>query len=217
MCNKNTMKCIKYIPWWAWIIIIIIIGAGICSGAVAIKKAFIIEKEETEYGHKQEKEVERIEMSNTEIDFHLKKHDAKLDHEKETETERNAHKLYKIGIIFPCIVGILGAICCFIYLGFIRPKHQQQSNERNNGFPNVNGPSNVNVNQMNIPKAITSDYNNLRTMGYNKIDIIAAINNTTDLESALDYINQNVQNGYEPGARFSNNIEGNEETITVWI
>ena len=67
---------------------------------------------------------------------------------------------------------------------------------------------------MYIPKARSSDYNNLCTMGYKKNEIIKAINNTTNMEMALDYINQN---GDEPIAKFSNNIEQNEEMVTIWI
>jgi len=47
-----------------------------------------------------------------------------------------------------------------------------------------------------------------------KNEIIKAINNTTNMEMALDYINQN---GDEPIAKFSNNIEQNEEMVTIWI
>ena len=156
-------------------------------------------------------------MTNTEIDFHLKKHDAKLEHEKEMETERNAHTLYKIGLILPCILGVIGTVCLLIYLGFIRPKHQRQSNASNNGIPNESRSPNTMVNQMYIPKARTSDYNILRTMGYNKKEIVKAITNTTDMEMALDYINQNTQNGDEPKAQFSSNVERNEEMVTTWL
>ena len=230
MCKEATCKsciiCTKYVPWWIWLIFAALLIATIGGTIAGIKNALnALSVDITKEEYKRGNEMERIVMTETEIDFHLKKHDTNLQHERELEEGKNVHKLYKVGIILPCTVGIVALICLTIYLGFIRTKPRKHKPKKEE-----NGNLNTKECQITIPRARISDFNSLKLMGYNKMEIVKAINNSIDIDSAMDHIHQNgmdtnaqqalfntdkYENVDELQSNSNRNIE--DERVSIWI
>ena len=185
MCNRNTAICMKAIPWYVWLLIVICVTVIISLVGYGISTAINYEADETESSTKYEKKKESF--SDIDIDFHMEKHQAKLEHEQELAKMKEQHETVRVGIIVPCVLLMIVVIAGTSYAVFIR------KNSTNTAAAASNLPKGQNYEMkkcIRIPENRVTDFNQLIMMGYGRRETANAITNSGNIGSALDYLNR---------------------------
>ena len=104
-----------------------------------------------------------------------------------------SHEIYKTSIIAPCVLGVVAMICGVIYCMKIRPMNSRK-------LPNANGLA-IEMNERirndlaststcyEIPKSKLDEFQTLVKLGFNKLDVISAIQKSTNVVEALEMLN----------------------------
>ena len=185
MCNHTLLRFRKQNPICFALIItmiitlLIIVIALIVYGIQNIGTSFENESDIK----KTEKEKDKDKVEDVDIEFHIKKHKAELEHKKEMDAAEKSHELLKIGIILP-VCGIFVTALCLtlivIYRKNIATLFRAKSNvkvEAQHSKPN---------DRLKLPKSKINDFKTLINMGFDKKDIVTALNETKTIGFALD-------------------------------
>ena len=183
MCNRNKAIFMKAIPWYVWLLMVICVTVKISLVGYGISTAINYEADETESSTKYEKKKESF----SDIDFHMEKHQAKLEHEQELAKMKEQHETVRVGIIVPCVLLMIVVIAGTSYAVFIR------KNSTNTAAAASNLPKGQNYEMkkcIRIPENRVTDFNQLIMMGYGRRETANAITNSGNIGSALDYLNR---------------------------
>ena len=117
-----------------------------------------------------------------ELELHIKKHKAELDHKRQLEMDKHSHQLTKIGILLPsCGIIVFAILGTFIYYHM---KIKKQVNNENGKIKGIK----CNDDGLKIPKAKVNDFRELMMMGFEKRKIVKALCETESLDNALDLL-----------------------------
>ena len=187
---KNDKKC--KLPCWCYILIAIlaiILLISIIYGITSLTTSF--EKDESE--SKKESEGDNFKANDETYDFHIEKHRIDREHERLLHSTKLSHEIYKAGIIAPCVLGVVAMICGVVYFMKIRPMNSRK-------LPNANGLA-IEINERirndlaststcyEIPKSKLDEFQTLVKLGFNKLDVISAIQKSKNIVEALEMLN----------------------------
>ena len=188
--SNNDKKC--KLPCWCYILIAIlaiILLISIIYGITSLTSSFEKEKSET----KKESEGDNFRANDETYDFHIEKHRIDREHERLIHSSKLSHEIYKTGIIAPCVLGVVAMICGVIYCMKIRPMNSRK-------LPNSNGLA-IEMNERikndpaststcyEIPKSKLDEFQTLVKLGFNKLDVISAIQKSKNIVEALEMLN----------------------------
>ena len=192
MCNQN---CIKTMPKICWLFIALIsftvIGL-ITHGLVKLTQS--VHEKSVEKISKL-KETDEDSKNDYEMELHIRKHQATLEHNRISDEKKRQHELTKIGILVPASLVIVVVICAFGFAIFYLKCYKQMANNPNKTRTKNESLEEPNHGVASIPKRRLEDFNNLKNMGFDKIEAIEAINNSNSISVAIDYIASRKQLG----------------------
>ena len=131
---------------------------------------------------KMEKNEDKDKIKDFELELHIKKHQAELDHKRQLELDKHSHQLTKIGILLPSC-----GIIVFAILGTLIYHHMKNKKQVNIDNGKIQGIK-FNDDSFKIPKAKVNDFRELMIMGFEKRKIVKALCETESLDNASDLL-----------------------------
>ena len=162
-----------------------VIFIGVIAYYIASNLTSSFEKDEIETTT--DNEVIKGSENDFNLNIHLEKHRANLEHERKLTKDKHEHEMAKINIILPICVIIVLIICCTCLAILFKDK-----------VPNVKGgkkDAKMEVEhkckKVAIPKSKIDDFNQLIKLGFEINDSVNAINSSDSFGSALDFLAMN--------------------------